>query len=81
MCLSVPAKIIKIQGTMGKVEFSGGVRRDVDMSLVDAKIGDYVIVHAGFAIEKLDEQSARESLEVWDEIEKFVSEIDSGFSK
>ncbi|MFX0115840.1 MAG: HypC/HybG/HupF family hydrogenase formation chaperone [Candidatus Hodarchaeota archaeon] len=77
MCLSVPAKIVEISGTNGKVEFGGGVQRDVDLTLVDVKIGDYVIVHAGFAIEKLDEQSARDSLEVWTEIEKFTSELDS----
>ena len=77
MCLSVPAKIVEIKGSTGKVEFGGGVRRDVDLTLVDAKIGDYVIVHAGFAIEKLDEKSAKDSLEVWDEIEKFVNEIDN----
>jgi hydrogenase expression/formation protein HypC len=77
VCLSVPAKIIEINGTSGKVEFGGGVRRDVDLTLVDVKLGDYVIVHAGFAIEKLDEQSARDSLEVWAEIEKFASELDN----
>ncbi|MFQ5979661.1 MAG: HypC/HybG/HupF family hydrogenase formation chaperone [Candidatus Heimdallarchaeota archaeon] len=77
MCLSVPAKVVEIKGASGKVEFGGGVRRDVDLTLVDVKIGDYVIVHAGFAIEKLDEQSARDSLEVWAEIEKFASEVDS----
>lgn len=77
MCLSVPAKVVEIDGASGKVEFGGGVQRDVDLTLVDVKIGDYVIVHAGFAIEKLDEQSARDSLEVWAEIEKFASEVDN----
>jgi len=73
VCLSIPAKIIEINGNTGKVEFSGGIRRDVDLTLVHTKVGDYVIVHAGFAIEKLDEKSARESLEIWAEIESYVS--------
>ncbi|MHA2273603.1 MAG: HypC/HybG/HupF family hydrogenase formation chaperone [Candidatus Hodarchaeales archaeon] len=77
MCLSVPAKIVEIEGVSGKVEFGGGIRRNVDLTLVDVKIGDYVIVHAGFAIEKLDEQSARESLELWAEIEEFTSKLES----
>ena len=77
MCLSVPAKVVEIEGKLGKVEFGGGIRRETDFSLVEVKIGDYVIVHAGFAIEKLDEVSAKESLEVWSEIGKYVDEIDS----
>jgi hydrogenase expression/formation protein HypC len=76
VCLSVPAQIVEIEGVNGKVEFGGGIRRNVDLTLVDVKIGDYVIVHAGFAIEKLDEQSARESLELWAEIEEFTSKLE-----
>lgn len=62
MCLAVPMKIVEKRedGTgTGDIE---GIRHDVDLSLVEASEGDYVIVHAGFAIEKLDRAEARERL-------------------
>ena len=55
------------EGRRAKADF-GGVSREIDISLVDANIGDYVIVHAGFAIELLDEQDAKETLEMWMEL-------------
>ncbi len=58
---------------MAKVDF-GGVMREVDVSLVNPKVGDYVIVHAGFAIQILDEEEARKTLELWDEIFKLGAE-------
>ena len=64
MCLAVPAKVLEIDGDIGKLDF-GGSAREVDLSLVDAKVGDYVIVHAGFAIQVLDEKEALETLEIW----------------
>jgi len=72
MCLGIPAKVVEISKEegirrRGKADF-GGVSREIDLSLVDAEVGDYVIVHAGFAIGMLDEQEAKESLELWKEI-------------
>jgi hydrogenase expression/formation protein HypC len=64
MCLAVPAKVLEIDGDIGKLDF-GGSAREVDLSLVDAKVGDYVIVHAGFAIQVLDEKEALETLDIW----------------
>jgi len=64
MCLAVPAKVLEIDGIVGKVDF-GGSSRDVDLTLVNAKVGDYVIVHAGFAIQVLDKKEALETLEIW----------------
>ena len=62
MCLSVPAKLIEIAGVSGKADAGGNVI-DVNLSLVeDVKTGDYVLVHAGFAIEKYDEEDAQETL-------------------
>ncbi len=69
MCLAVPGKIIEIKDSIGIVNFNG-VKREVRLDLVDAKIGDYVIVHTGFAIEKMDEKDALESLEIWKELLK-----------
>ncbi|HUU56589.1 MAG TPA: HypC/HybG/HupF family hydrogenase formation chaperone [bacterium] len=68
MCLGVPMKIIEIAGTTATVEMSH-VRQECDLSLSpDARVGDYVIVHAGFAIEVLDEEEAQETLDLLDEV-------------
>ena len=63
MCLGIPMKVVDIgEDRMGTVEMAG-VRREVGLHLVDdAEIGEYVIVHAGFAISKLDEKEAQETL-------------------
>jgi len=70
MCLAVPGKVIDIEGKTAVVDF-GGVKREVRLDLLpDVKVGDYVIVHTGFAIEKLDEKRALEILEAWAEVER-----------
>ena len=72
MCLAIPAKIIKIDDNMGTIDMEG-TQREVSMLLLeDAKIGDYVIVHAGFAIHKIDEAEAKESLKVLRELVSFM---------
>ena len=69
MCLAVPMQVKEIQGEKGIVEISG-VRREVGLQLQpDAKVGDWVIVHAGFVIQKLDEKEALETLELFREME------------
>jgi hydrogenase expression/formation protein HypC len=68
MCLAIPAKIISIIKDMAKVDFGEGVLREVNITLVNAKIGDYVLVHAGYAIQVLDEEEAQETLRLWNEI-------------
>ncbi|MBQ1335880.1 MAG: HypC/HybG/HupF family hydrogenase formation chaperone [Selenomonadaceae bacterium] len=61
MCLAVPAKVIEIRDALGKVELSG-VTRDVSLMLLpEARVGDFVLVHAGFAMQIVDEQSAEET--------------------
>ncbi|MBS7640230.1 MAG: HypC/HybG/HupF family hydrogenase formation chaperone [Candidatus Bathyarchaeia archaeon] len=70
MCLAVPAKVIEINGDLAKVDFGGGVIREANISLVDAKVGDYVLIHAGYAIQVLDEEEAKETLRLWMEILK-----------
>ena len=74
MCLAVPGKVIEIKDSVGIVDFNG-VKREVRLDLVDVKIGDYVIVHTGFAIEKMDENDALESLEIWKELLKFQEDF------
>jgi hydrogenase expression/formation protein HypC len=64
MCLSVPGKVVEIQNNMAKVEF-GGVLRDVSMDVCpDVAVGEYVLIHTGFAIQKLDEKEALETLDL-----------------
>lgn len=68
MCLAVPLKLIEIRGKEAVGE-AMGMRRSVRVDFIpEPKIGDYVIVHAGFAIERLPEQQAMEDLEAWEEI-------------
>ncbi len=62
MCLAVPSKIIEINDTVAKVDVDGVVRETSIMLLDDVKIGDYVIVHAGFAISKVDKTNAEQTL-------------------
>jgi hydrogenase expression/formation protein HypC len=62
MCLAIPSKITKIENNMAVIDVDG-VKREASLLLVeDAQVGDYVIVHAGFAISKIDEQGALETL-------------------
>ena len=64
MCLAIPSKIIKIENHLGVIDVEG-VTRETNLILIeDAKVGDYVIVHAGFAIRKIDETEALESLNI-----------------
>ena len=70
MCLAIPAKVLKINNNIAKADF-GGVYRDVNVSLVEVKIGEYVIVHAGYAIQVMDEESAQETLNLFQEILEF----------
>ncbi len=64
MCLAIPAKLIRIEDQMGTVDMDG-TQRDVSLLLLqDVKIGDYLIVHAGFAIHRVDEAEAMASLKL-----------------
>jgi len=64
MCLAIPVKVIKIKGNLAEVDMAG-VKRDADVRFLEnVKPGDYVLVHAGFAIEKIDEQQAKETLKL-----------------
>ena len=68
MCLGIPMEIIKIEGAKG-VAAAEGLRREVDLQFLrDVKKGDYVIIHAGFAIEKVDKEKARQTLDLYREL-------------
>ncbi|MBM3703145.1 MAG: HypC/HybG/HupF family hydrogenase formation chaperone [Actinobacteria bacterium] len=67
MCLAIPAKIIKINKNIAEVE-SFGVKKEIDISLTPgAKVGNFVIVHAGFAIQIIDEEDALVTQGYWKE--------------
>jgi hydrogenase expression/formation protein HypC len=59
---------MRVEGSKAQVDFGEGVLREVNVTLVDAKVGAYVLVHAGYAIETLDEKEALETLRLWNEI-------------
>ena len=68
MCLAIPLRLLEINGKSAVGE-AMGMRREIRVDFIEApKVGDYVIVHAGFAIERLPEQQALEDLEAWGEL-------------
>ena len=68
MCLAVPARILQIQGDIAKVDFGQKVLQDINIALVDVHVGDYVLVHAGYAIQVIDKKTAEETLLLWKEL-------------
>lgn len=76
MCLSIPAKIVEINDQMAKVEV-GGVKYEASLQmLTGVKVGDYVLLHTGFAIEKIDEEEAIATLQVFEDFENLNKELD-----
>ena len=79
MCLAIPGRVVEIvdeAGGVAKVEV-GGVRRNVNVALLDAvRAGDYVLIHVGFALSKVDEHEAAETLRLLEEIGSYQDEFD-----
>ncbi len=78
MCLGIPGRIVEINDNplmrMGKVDF-GGITREVCLAYVpEAEVGDYVIVHVGFAISRIDEEEAQETLRLLAEMGMVMSD-------
>ncbi len=80
MCLGVPGKIIEIYDSLGlrmcKIDFGGAVREACLETLPEAKVGDYTIIHAGFALNILSEEEANETLRMLREISDIAEEMD-----
>jgi hydrogenase expression/formation protein HypC len=72
VCLAIPGKIVEIdkENDHAIVDYGEGTKRKANISLVNVKIGDYVLVHAGFAIEVLNKKEAKETLKLFKEILK-----------
>ncbi len=75
MCLAVPGQIVSIEGPQAEVDF-GGVLKKVNVSLIEGHVGDWVVVHAGFAIETMDEEEAQETLQTWKELLEMEEELE-----
>lgn len=83
MCLAVPGKILRMEdrdGTLMSVVDFGGVRKDVCLQYIpDAQVGEYVVVHVGFAIQRLDEESAIQTLAEFERLGVLNEEFGDGF--
>ena len=78
MCLAIPGKVISIEGKIAEVDF-GGVIRKVNLSMVEVSVGEWVIVHAGFAIQTMDEEEALETLKLWEELLAREEELEDDY--
>lgn len=76
MCLSIPAKIDSIEGEMAMVSV-GNVTYKASLQLLeDVKVGDYILLHTGFAIQKISEEEAAETLRIFEEFEDLNKQLD-----
>jgi hydrogenase expression/formation protein HypC len=79
MCLAIPGRVVEMAdeaGGVAKVEV-GGVRRNVNVALLDdVRVGDYVLIHVGFALSKVDEHEAAETLRLLEELGSYQDEFD-----
>jgi hydrogenase expression/formation protein HypC len=64
MCLAIPSRIVEIKDGLGIIDADGVIRKVSLLLLDEAQVGDYVIVHAGFALHKIDEEAAMESIKI-----------------
>jgi hydrogenase expression/formation protein HypC len=76
MCLSIPAKVKKIEGDMAEVSVGGTLYKASLQMLDNVQTGDYILLHTGFAIQKLSPEEAEESLKVFEEFEELNKRMD-----
>ena len=79
MCLAIPCKIVEIDNSMAVIDADGFKGRASILLIEDPKVGEYVIVHAGFAIQKMDEKEALESLKALREATALSGDNDGGW--
>jgi hydrogenase expression/formation protein HypC len=76
MCLSIPAEIISIEGDMAKVSISGAIT-DASVQLIDnPKVGDFILLHTGFAIERISPEDAKETMRYLKELGDVTEQMD-----
>lgn len=74
MCLAVPARVVRLEGMSAEVDIAGN-RRETRIDLLEnVQVGDHLLVHAGFAITKLSDEEAQESLQLWREIAEIAAQ-------
>ncbi len=74
MCLAIPGKVISIDGNTAMVDY-GGVRKKASLLVLpDVKVGDMIMVHAGFAIAKVSEQEAQETIDAFEMLDKAIAQ-------
>jgi hydrogenase expression/formation protein HypC len=74
MCLSIPARIVSIDGRMAEVSAGGAIFKAGLHMIENAEIGDYILLHAGFAIQKISEKEAEETLRLFEEMNNSLNE-------
>ena len=74
MCLSIPAKIVSINGTMAEVSAGGAIFSAGLHMIENARVGDYVLLHAGFAIQKISDKEAEETIRLLEEMNNSLNE-------
>jgi hydrogenase expression/formation protein HypC len=74
MCLSIPARIVTIDGTTAEVSAGGTIFKAGLHLIENAVVGDYILLHAGFAIQKISEEEAAETLKLFEEIKNSLNE-------
>ncbi|SHO53315.1 HypC/HybG/HupF family hydrogenase formation chaperone [Anaerocolumna xylanovorans] len=79
MCVAIPGKIIEIHGDTAKADIMGNIF-EANISLVDAKLGDYILIHAGFAIEVVQTETAQEMIDIFAELDEVIRN-DTGAGK
>jgi len=82
MCLAFPGRVLSIEGDFAKVDFGEGTAREgINVSLVEVKPGQYVLVHAGYAIQVMNEKEAQKTLSYWREILAYEEESKKPISR
>ncbi len=76
MCLAVPALVLSIDGDFAQVDFGGASKRVCVTLLPGLEVGEYVIVHTGYAIEKMKPEEAKKTLALFEEMAQMASEMD-----
>lgn len=75
MCLAIPAKVVKITAQQQAIVSVGGIEKEISLALVDdVQCGDYVIIHVGFALTRLDEQEAQKTISLLNQMAALANE-------
>ena len=72
MCLSIPARIMSIDGSTAEVSAGGAIFKAGLQMIENARVGDYVLLHAGFAIQKIDEKEALKAIKLFEEMDEII---------